>query len=84
MTVTTEPPPPQTPAAEAVKLPIAGTGFTVTVGVATIRVAQPVAVVVANTLKVMVAERFPVGKFRVPPLPATALPILELSALFLN
>ena len=61
-----------------------GIGFTVTVTVPVICKLHPVAAIVARTLYVVVAVKFPVGRFIVAPFPATALPILELSALFLN
>lgn len=53
----------------------------VTVGVVDSWRLQPVVVFVASTLKVVVALRLPVGKLIVPPVPATADPTKELSAL---
>ena len=45
---------------------------------------QLVATMVANTLKVVVELRLPVGKLMVPPVPATGVPTLTLPELFLN
>ena len=64
--------------------PIAGNGFTVTVAVPVNWAEQLVEAMVANTLKVVVVERLPVGRLIVPPVPATGEPTLTLPVLFLN
>ena len=64
---------------------IVGGALTVTVGVVANNALQPDAIeLVAKTLKVVVAVRFPVGNKIVPPLPANADPTNALLALFLN
>ena len=50
--------------------------FTVTSSVSINCIEQLVVALVANTLKVVVAVKFPVGKLIVPPSPATAVPTL--------
>ena len=64
--------------------PMAGNGLTVTVAVPVNWAEQVVATMVANTLKVVVEPRLPVGKLMVPPVPAIGVPTLTLPELFLN
>ena len=45
---------------------------------------QPVHALVASTLKVVVTDRFPVGRLIDPPVPATAEPTRLLPELFLS
>lgn len=61
-----------------------GVVFMVTVGVTDICEVQPVAVMVANTLKVVVPESAPVGRLMLPPVPVTGVPMVLLLALFLS
>ena len=58
--------------------------ITVTVAVPVNCAEQVVEAMVANTLKVVVENRLPVGKLMVPPVPATGVPTLTLPELFLN
>jgi len=61
-----------------------GNGLTVIVTVPVICKLHVVVASVANTLKVVVLLKFPVGRLIVPPVPATGLPTLVLPELFLN
>jgi hypothetical protein len=61
-----------------------GNALTVTTSVSVSWAEQPVAVMVANTLKVVVPVKFPVGKLIVLPSPSTAVPTPTLPAAFLN
>ena len=63
---------------------LVGKGFTVTVTVPVICKLHVVVAFVAKTLKVVMLLKFPVGKFIVPPVPATALPTFALPELFLS
>ncbi|CAA9197177.1 hypothetical protein FLA105534_01510 [Flavobacterium bizetiae] len=54
--------------------------LTVTVGVSVICIGHEFDVKVAKTLKVVVADRFPVGNCRTPPLPSIDAPIRLLEA----
>ena len=56
----------------------------VTVGVVDNVLLQPVVVLVATILNVVVAVKLPVGKLIVPPVPATAVPTKALLALLRN
>ena len=59
-------------------------GLTVIVGVDVNIVVHPVAVVVTNTLNVVSIVKFPVGKFKLLPLPIRAEPIFVFDESFLN
>ena len=59
-------------------------GVIVIVGVVDNSVVHPVAVVVTSTLNVVSIVKFPVGKFKLLPLPVRAEPILVFDGSFLN
>ena len=74
--VVTAPAPWQRVEVAGLKAAILTVGVTVTSSVSVNCIEQLVVALVANTLKVVVAVKFPVGKLIVPPSPATAVPTL--------